>query len=274
MRGGEVSISADTTYAKYLCMNGTAAGEVPVAGTCTDGSSPQFVPDDFSRCRGDATLGVGYGDALGGFAYGTHCYKPDGSTDFDFLGSGDQYESQPSWMSFEWWTSGAFLIYIAGILLGYAGWILNSSIYYFILTAADLLRGTNGPGIGTSIVEGWTIIRDIINLTFVFGLIYVAFMTVVKADTHDLKHAVPKILMFAILINFSLYFTKIIVDVSNVTSIEIHKAMSVQLGTGQSSDALQNNAIDDGISGYFMQRLGLLNLFYAEDVIGKELAQT
>lgn len=158
-----------------------------------------------------------------------------------------------------WITSGAFLIQLTTLLLIMAGRIFDGSIYYFILTSTRLIDG----GIGTSIVVGWTVLRDIINLTFVFGLIYIAFMTVIRANTHDLKHAVPKILIFAILINFSLFFTKIIIDVSNITSLEIYRVMAVQEPTSGGS---QPNPDEIGIAKYFVTNMGLQSYFDAEKV--------
>ncbi len=166
-----------------------------------------------------------------------------------------------SWTSLEWWTSGAFLIYIAGIILGYAGWILNSSIYYFILTASDLIR----KGLGDAIVFGWTTIRDLINLTFVFGLIYIGFMTIMKADTRQLKHAIPKIIMYAILINFSLYFAKVIIDLSNISAVEIYNTMALKANLGAGGV----EGVDKGISGYFMDKLGLLHLFKSDTLLNQ-----
>ena len=168
-------------------------------------------------------------------------------------------EQAASMGTYEWFTTGAFLITLGGLFLYYGGVLLNGSIEFFVINMTTLIRGP----IGDSIVQSWTIIRDIINLTFVFGLIYVAFMTIMKADTHQLKHAVVKIMIGAVLINFSLYFAKVIIDVSNVTSLEIYKSISSIEGNSGSGVGTSDNLklTNIGISGFFAERLGVLSLY-------------
>lgn len=158
---------------------------------------------------------------------------------------------------FEYFTSGAFLIAITGMLLGFAGWMLNGSIQFFVIEMGALI-GTGTP-IGNSINESWKMIRDLINLTFVFGLLYIAFMTIFKADTSKLKHAIVQILIGALLINFSLFFAKVIIDITNVAAVEIFEQMSSVPGAGISS-AQSGQQYTVGISGYFAERLGVLDL--------------
>ncbi len=153
----------------------------------------------------------------------------------------------------DYFTSGAFLISITGVLLAFSGWILNSSIEYFVVGMGTYLGDTN-RGMGAAIVQSWTIIRDLINLTFVFGLIYLAFLTIAKADTHKLKHGIANLLIGALLINFSLFFGKAVIDVANVTAIEIYEQMSTVTGMSASGE---KETMDVGISGFFAQRLGI-----------------
>lgn len=154
----------------------------------------------------------------------------------------------------DYFTSGAFLISITGVLLAFSGWILNSSIEYFIVGMGEYLR--SDTAMGKAIVESWTIIRDIINLTFVFGLIYLAFMTIAKADTGKLKHGIANILIGALLINFSIFFGKAIIDVANVTAIEIYEQMSTIAAPAAGGSGGQQT-YNVGISGFFAGKLGI-----------------
>jgi hypothetical protein len=154
----------------------------------------------------------------------------------------------------EYFTSGAFLISLTGVLLAFSGWILNSSIQYFVVDMGKYLGDTDS-GMGAAVVQSWTIIRDLINLTFVFGLIYLAFLTIAKADTSKLKHGIANLLIGALLINFSLFFGKAIVDIANVTAIEIYDQMITIPGV-QSSGSGQD-LVEVGISGFFAQKLGI-----------------
>ena len=170
-----------------------------------------------------------------------------------------------SWTDSAFWTSGAFLIYITGIILGFAGWALNGSIHYFVIDMGKTLgSGPSGTPLGNSIVTSWGIIRDIINLTFVFGMIYLAFMTIVRADTSKLKHGVVQIVIAALLINFSLFFAKAIIDFGNVAAIEVYTYMQA---VGDPGGTHQGDWASVGISGFFMKQLGLTEFFDAGTVI-------
>lgn len=171
----------------------------------------------------------------------------------------DKAAATISWTDMDFWTSGAFLIYMTGILLSFAGWMLNGSVQYFVIDMGKYLGSTTS--IGQSIVSSWILIRDIINLTFVFGLIYLAFMTIAKADTQKLKQGVAQIIVGALLINFSLFFAKAIIDIGNVSAVEIYSYMEVTAGINPST------GLNYGISGFFMQQLGLQSFFNPDDVL-------
>lgn len=63
---------------------------------------------------------------------------------------------------------------------------------------------------------GWKIMRDIANILFIFILIYIGIGTIVKSSSFGTKKLLTGVIIAAILINFSMFFTKIIIDVSNV----------------------------------------------------------
>ena len=206
-----------------------------------------------------ATVPVAYAEVIYDPSTGAQTGYTDASTPPD-----KPIDTHISWTDSAFWTSGAFLIYVTGMLLGFAGWALNGSIEYFVIDMGKFLgSGPQGSALGNSIVTSWGIIRDIINLTFVFGMIYLAFMTIVKADTSKLKHGVVQIVIAALLINFSLFFAKAIIDFGNVAAVEVYSYMQA---AGHSS-ANQNDWATYGISGYFMNQLGLIEFFHPGTVI-------
>lgn len=206
-------------------------------------------------------------------AYASHCtsgevHNPNLDPRFSItqpcvtLAAAEQLRSEKANVAlstWEWFTTGAFLISITGMLLAFAGWLLNGSVTFFILKMGEHLGSDSA--IGQSILTSWALIRDIINLTFVFGLIYLAFMTIAKADTQKLKHGVAQIVVAALLINFSLFFAKAIIDIANVTAIEIYSSMQTTMSQSRAA------TLNDGISGFFMERLGLSQFINANDVV-------
>jgi len=63
---------------------------------------------------------------------------------------------------------------------------------------------------------GWTITRDIVNMFFILGLIVIAFATILRIETYGMKALLPKLIIIALLINFSYLACGIIIDTSQI----------------------------------------------------------
>lgn len=63
---------------------------------------------------------------------------------------------------------------------------------------------------------GWAVIRDLSNIFFIIALLYVAFKTVLGLNASNNKKMISMIVMMALLINFSLFFTRVVIDASNI----------------------------------------------------------
>lgn len=63
---------------------------------------------------------------------------------------------------------------------------------------------------------GWVLVRDVANLFFVVILLAIAFSTILQYESYNYKRLLPKLLLMALLINFSKMFAGMIIDFSNV----------------------------------------------------------
>lgn len=156
------------------------------------------------------------------------------------------------------------IIAIPGFFLYLAGTAFDSATNAFVLQMGGLITGSNslGIGLGISIDKVWTIVRDIVNLTFIFGLVYVGFKTILNADTNT-KKMLASIIIGALLVNFSLYISKVVIDVSNVTASEIYNNMGLE----KFSNA--NTRLPElGIAGAFMSQMGVMNLIAVPNIKG------
>lgn len=63
---------------------------------------------------------------------------------------------------------------------------------------------------------GWGIVRDLCNMFFVVILLVIAFGTVLKIETYHYKRLLPKLLLMALLINFSKTIAGLFIDISQV----------------------------------------------------------
>jgi hypothetical protein len=104
-----------------------------------------------------------------------------------------------------------------GMLVGWSAIILNWSINEFVIGFGNQFSG----GIGTVVDNTWSVARDIFNLTFIFGLVYIGFKMILGTDSSETRRWLINIVIAALLVNFSLFITKFVVDVSNITAVEI-----------------------------------------------------
>lgn len=83
---------------------------------------------------------------------------------------------------------------------------------------------------------GWQLFRDLANLGIIGIFVFVAVMTIIGKAEFGAKKLIARVLIVAILINFSLLFTNIAIEATNFVSLKFWQAMSAQVqerGTAQ-----------------------------------------
>jgi hypothetical protein len=64
--------------------------------------------------------------------------------------------------------------------------------------------------------KAWGVVRDIANIFFIVALLYVAIKTILSLNVGNNKKLIGTIVVIALIINFSLFVTKIVIDASNI----------------------------------------------------------
>jgi len=67
-----------------------------------------------------------------------------------------------------------------------------------------------------TVINGWVIVRDICNMFFILFLLIIAFATILRVESYNAKKLLPKLLIMAVLINFSRSIFGLLVDFSQV----------------------------------------------------------
>ena len=82
------------------------------------------------------------------------------------------------------------------------------------------------------VVKGWGIVRDICNIFFIFILLYIAFQVVLGlgGKGKDPKSLVINVIIIGLVINFSLFATRFIIDASNILSRVFYNTEVINLG--------------------------------------------
>lgn len=147
-----------------------------------------------------------------------------------------------------------FFIPIAAFSLWLSAELLEMVIKYSVLDIHKYI------GSGSAVATTWEVLRDFGNMFFIFILLYTAIMTILGLGGGNVKKVIVRVVIFALLINFSFFFTKIAIDASNIVSIGFYKQI-VQAPCG---DDPTKPAVN--IGGAFMCHLGLTNFFSANSI--------
>ncbi len=130
------------------------------------------------------------------------------------------------------------VLWVISFILGFIGVMFNT---VFSVTVVNMKTYVESIEV---ISVGWTAIRDMANILFIFMLLYLAISTILQLDEHGVKHGLSRLIIGATLINFSLFFVKIPIDVSNIVAIEVYNKIKISSsnadivgGTGGLGDA-------------------------------------
>lgn len=166
----------------------------------------------------------------------------------------------PSVASADGFLEGTLWTLVNGVF-GYMVWVggnlLNYSITEFVIGFGAMYQS---QGMGVAVNELWGLIRDIFNLLFIFGLVYIGLRLILDSENSSARRMLVNIILAALLINFSMFFSKAIIDFTNIAAAQITNAFppssSKVLGIG--GQPLY------GISDQFMKTLGLTSIWGSE----------
>ncbi len=146
---------------------------------------------------------------------------------------------------------------ITSLALSVSGFLLNWVVDTTIVHMAEGISQMTGINIA------WKVIRDIMNMLFIFMLLYEGITLIIGVGSQKrARDFVVGIVMASLLINFSLFFTKIIIDASNVATIGFYNSIIGQNPpTNSSTNTTDTSATSTlwttGLSNAFMGSLGL-----------------
>jgi hypothetical protein len=75
------------------------------------------------------------------------------------------------------------------------------------------------------VAQGWSLARDTANMFFIFIMLYIAIGTILQLQNVQWKRALANLIIVALLINFSLFFTKVIIDGSNILMVGFYNSI-------------------------------------------------
>ena len=162
------------------------------------------------------------------------------------------------WLEEILWT---FVVGVFGTLVYLAGQLLNVAVETYTVGFANQFISL---GLGFAVENLWETVRDIFNLTFIFGLVYIGFKMILNTGDTNARRMLVHIILAALLVNFSLFFTKFIIDFSNIAAAQIAQGFHVA-----------GNAVGEQyrVSDKFAQIVGISNIYKDDLQSAQSLAE-
>ncbi len=124
------------------------------------------------------------------------------------------------------WFLNLIVIPLASFCLAAVGLILDYSIQYTIY-------GNGFGDMSASIHSIWSLLRDVANVTFIFMLLYAGIQQIISGSIK--KDIIVSVITAAVLINFSLFFTKIVIDTGNIVATAVYNQINAGEKSGNAS---------------------------------------
>jgi hypothetical protein len=130
----------------------------------------------------------------------------------------------------------SWILWLGGVLLN---WVLN----YTVTNLTGNIKAIDGINLA------WSTIRDLLNIVFIFVLLYVAIGTILGMEKVNWKKTLISVVLAVILINFSMFFAEVVIDASNVLTIGFYNQI------------VPSASVANGLSNAIMKPLGLTTFF-------------
>jgi hypothetical protein len=124
---------------------------------------------------------------------------------------------------------GDFLLDISSYVLYAGAVIFNQAMKYTVLEAYKVIdvdpAFSSRPTLKSSIRVGWIKVRDFINILFLFELLWISIATILQISSFNAKSMLLKVILAALLTNYSLFVTRVMFDLSNLIAVEFYNCI-------------------------------------------------
>lgn len=96
--------------------------------------------------------------------------------------------------------------------------------------------------------NGWAVVRDLANMFFIFILLYIAIATILDIAGYNAKVLLARLIIVALLLNFSLFFTRVIIDSSNILGLAFYDRISAPTTYSSSGEKFEASSFVRGLS--------------------------
>lgn len=130
------------------------------------------------------------------------------------------------------------MVQVFNVLLGWVGMFFNTAILVTVFKFSTYFGNSEG------LLLAWTILRDLANILLLFGFVYIGLKTILDVGKYDVSKALPVLLIFGALLNFSLFAAEAVIDISNGLGSAIYaQATDIDCRESPNMAACENQGI-------------------------------
>jgi len=131
-----------------------------------------------------------------------------------------------------------FIVGLLAAILGLAGAFFNTTMLYTVFNFSRYFGNSEG------LLLAWGILRDLANIALLFSFVFIGIQTILNINNFSVGKTLPRLLIFAVLLNFSLFAAEAVVDVSNAVASSFYtQAESVDCRDADSVNECANLGI-------------------------------
>jgi len=150
---------------------------------------------------------------------------------------------------------GGFALLLSGMLFNF---LLDNTVAEF---SSKIITGE----VEAAINVAWEVFRDVANIVIIGMFTFIAISLILGIKEYGERKMIARVLIVAVLINFSLLFTKIIIDGSNFVAYQFYRA--AQLETEGDYDEASFDTPPPGVAGAFLKSMGATGVIDLFDVL-------
>ena len=142
-----------------------------------------------------------------------------------------------------WLTFLAAINVILAALVTISGIIFDQAMTLSIFNMKDFFSG------GGVVNVLWVMIRDMLNICFIFILLYIAITKIIGTWGVSAKTTLTNIIISAIFINFSMFIAKILIDAGNMVAVQFYNLISPEgIGFQISASIFKGSTVMDTLT--------------------------
>lgn len=149
---------------------------------------------------------------------------------------------------------GSLFIYFAAAVLGIAGSAFDFAIGAF---ASNLTGTLEFWGILEAIRRIWVVFRDLSQIVLIGFFIFIAINIILNNHEYSIKQHAVRAILVALFMNFSLFFSMAVIDVSNFVAYQFYRGIAGVGGASTISNPLGTQA---NVSGRIITSFGITQL--------------